>query len=63
MKVKELCPVTVNLRNLPNNAWKKCNNGQFYEASYQLALVFGADLTMKVMYEGKDLGMANALYQ
>jgi hypothetical protein len=61
-KVTSLCDVTVNLRNLPASAWKRCNQGMHYEAVYELALIFGAELTMKVMYQGRELGIAHALY-
>ena len=61
-QVHFLADITVNLRHLPHSAWKKCNNGQYYQATYQLGLIFGPELTLKVMYEGKVLGAANALY-
>ena len=60
--VTELCNVTVDLRKLPSTAWKKCDGGQYYQASYDIGLLFGPELVLKFMSEGVVLGSANARY-
>jgi hypothetical protein len=60
--VPVLCNVTGDLRRLPPTSWKKCENGHYYQATYDIGLVFGPELVLKFMAEGKVLESANARY-
>ena len=60
--VQVLCNVTVDLRRLPKASWKSCQNGQYFQAIYDIGLLFGPELVLKFMVEGRVLESANARY-
>jgi hypothetical protein len=60
--VSALCEVTVDLRKLPPTAWKKCGNGQYYQAIYEIGFRFGSELVFQFMSKGLVLENVLARY-
>jgi hypothetical protein len=54
----------VNLRKLPQGAFRRGDNGstQFYEVHFDLVLTFGGEIQVKVMYEGAVIESGSSRY-
>jgi hypothetical protein len=64
MVVVQLCEMSVNLRELPDGAFTRYteNKKQFYRATYELGLSFGAELIMSFLHQGDVIGSVAARY-
>jgi hypothetical protein len=63
--LKKHCQITVDLRNLPKEAFKDKigPNGKFYQVNYVIALSFGpGGIEFKFLYHGKVMGSVDCNY-
>jgi hypothetical protein len=54
----------LDLRQLPGGAFTRYseNNKQFYQATYELGLSFGAELVLTFLHQGRVIGSVAARY-
>lgn len=62
--VRELCRLTVNLRDLPKTAFSNDigPQGKYYSVRYDVGIIFGPEMIFQLRYQGKVMGSAIAKY-
>jgi len=66
LAIKSHADMTVNLRDLPDSAWKKDNGGagEYYWASYQIGLAFSqAGIEFKFLHNKRVIGSVDCDYE